>query len=120
MDRRFAEAFAHDWIRAWNSHDLAQILSHYADDFEMSSPLIALYANEPTGRLRGKERIGAYWQEALDRNADLHFELISVFVGATSLVIHYRNQAGRIGAEAFFFDSNGKVQQSAAHYLSLE
>src|ERR1700723_3107179 len=30
---RFAE-----WIAAWNAHDLPRILSHYADDFEMSSP----------------------------------------------------------------------------------
>ena len=37
----FAERFATDWIAAWNSHDLDRVLTHYEDDFEMSSPLIA-------------------------------------------------------------------------------
>ncbi|HEX5049396.1 MAG TPA: nuclear transport factor 2 family protein, partial [Gammaproteobacteria bacterium] len=36
----FAQTFAHEWIDAWNSHDLDRILSHYADDFVMSSPRI--------------------------------------------------------------------------------
>jgi len=37
----FAERFGADWIAAWNSHDLDRVLTHYEDDFEMSSPLIA-------------------------------------------------------------------------------
>jgi ketosteroid isomerase-like protein len=40
IDKAFADHFAADWIDSWNKHDLDRILSHYIDDFEMSSPVI--------------------------------------------------------------------------------
>lgn len=33
IDTAFAEHFAHEWIEAWNSHDLEAVLSHYSDDY---------------------------------------------------------------------------------------
>jgi len=41
IDRAFAREFAAEWIAAWNRGDLERIFSHYADDFEIRSPLIA-------------------------------------------------------------------------------
>jgi ketosteroid isomerase-like protein len=46
MDKAFAEHFAADWIESWNAHDLDRVLSHYADDFEMSSPVIIQVTGE--------------------------------------------------------------------------
>jgi hypothetical protein len=46
ITRELAERFAHEWIEAWNSHDLERILAHYSDDFVMSSPRIAVIAEE--------------------------------------------------------------------------
>lgn len=40
LENNFAEHFAADWIDSWNSNDLGRILSHYTDDFEMTSPVI--------------------------------------------------------------------------------
>lgn len=37
IDQAWAYDFAKEWIAAWNSHDLDRILSHYVEDFEMSS-----------------------------------------------------------------------------------
>src|SRR5689334_20299084 len=65
FDKTFAERFATEWIAAWNSHDLDRVLSHYADDFEMSSPIIAQIAGEPSGKLKGKKAVGAYWSSGL-------------------------------------------------------
>ena len=33
--------FANHWIKAWNSHDLEAILSHYAEDIVFLSPIAA-------------------------------------------------------------------------------
>ena len=41
----FAKQFATEWISAWNAHDLDAILSHYVDDFEMSSPVMVQMAS---------------------------------------------------------------------------
>ena len=61
------------------------ILSHYEDDFEMASPLIVEVAGEPSGVLHGKDKVGAYWEKALQRNRQSPgFEKLGVFVGTQS------------------------------------
>ncbi len=117
LDPDFAHRFAAEWIDAWNRHDLDAILAHYADDLTMSSPLIAQLAGEPSGRLRGKSAVGAYWSEALRRLPDLRFTLIDVFVGVDSLLLHYQGARGP-AAEWFEFGPDGQVIQAAAHYAT--
>jgi SnoaL-like domain len=116
VSRDFAERFAEEWIASWNAHDLPRILSHYEDDFEMASPRIVEITGEPSGVLRGKARIGAYWEKALRLIPDLRFEKLAVFVGVRSLAIHYRNQAGRLAVETFEIGDSGRVARAAAHY----
>lgn len=115
LDPTFAEHFAAEWIAAWNSHDLDRVLSHYSDDFEMSSPLIAKIADEPSCRLKGKRAVGAYWARALELNPNLHFELLTTLVGAGSVTICYRGHRG-IAAEVLVFGPDNKVAQGLAHY----
>lgn len=115
IERAFAERFARDWIDAWNSHDLERILAHYDDDFVMSSPRIAVVAGEPSGVLRGKVAIGAYWKKALAAAPGLRFELIETFVGADCVVLRYQGVRGP-AAEVFFFDGAGRVVRAAASH----
>ena len=111
----FARDFARHWIDAWNRHDLAAILSHYAEDFEFSSPLISAIAGEPSATLRGKAAVGAYWNLGLRRIPDLHFELSDLMCGVGALTLHYRGHRGMV-AETFFFDVDGKVVKALACY----
>jgi SnoaL-like domain len=115
IDKTFAEHFANDWIESWNSHDLDRILSHYSEDFEMSSPLIAQIAGEPSGTLNGKETVGAYWEKALTLIPNLHFELVTTLIGANSVTIYYRGHRG-MAAEVFHFNEAEKVIKAFAHY----
>ena len=115
LSKEFADHFASDWIDSWNSHDLDRILGHYSDDFMMSSPRIADIANEPSGVLRGKVSVAAYWKRALELLPTLRFELIRVYVGSDSLIIHYNGARGP-AAEVFFFDQAGLVTRAAANY----
>jgi len=115
LDRVFAEHFAAEWIAAWNSHDLDRVLSHYADDFEMSSPIIVQIAGEPSGKLKGKKAVGAYWAKALARMPNLHFELVTTLVGADSITLYYKGHRG-MSAEVLIFGPDKKVAQAFAHY----
>ncbi|MFZ2404523.1 MAG: nuclear transport factor 2 family protein [Methylobacter sp.] len=119
MNNAFAEHFAGDWIDSWNSHDLQRILSHYADDFEMSSPVIIQLADEAGGTLRGKAAVGDYWAKALQLIPDLHFELITTLVGVNSITLYYRGARGRLSAEVFHFNREQKVTKAFAHYSLL-
>jgi SnoaL-like domain len=116
IDKTFAEHFAQDWIESWNSHDLDRILSHYSDDFEMSSPLIVEITGESSGTLKGKQAVGHYWAKALARIPDLHFKLVAALVGISSITIYYRGARG-LSAEVFHFNDRRKVSKAFAHYV---
>ena len=118
MNRTFAERFAADWIDSWNAHDLGRVLSHYAEDFEMASPLIVRIAGEPTGRLRGKSAVGAYWKKALELMPDLEFELLSTLAGVDSITLCYKGAGGRLVAEVLHFGPDQKVTKALAHYAA--
>ncbi|WP_269507121.1 nuclear transport factor 2 family protein [Burkholderia sp. IMCC1007] len=118
ITQEFAQAFSQEWIDAWNSHDLDRILSHYADGFEMSSPLITQIMGGPSGTLQGKDSVRAYWEKALKMVPDLRFESIATLIGAGSIVIHYRGANGRLAAEVFLFGPDNLVQKAFANYAS--
>jgi hypothetical protein len=115
IDKKFAEHFANDWIDSWNSHDLERILSHYSDQFEMSSPIIIQLVGETSGTLKGKDAAGAYWAKALQLIPDLRFELLSVLMGVNSLILYYKGVRG-LAAEVLHFGLDRKVVRAYAHY----
>jgi len=115
MKSEIVNKFCLEWLEAWNEHDLDKIMTHYASDFEMSSPAIKQIMNEPTGVIKGKEQVRVYWEKALSMNPNIYFELISLYLGANSVVIHYKGHRG-LSAEVFFFNSEGKVKSAFAHY----
>ncbi len=115
MEKGFAKRFADEWIAAWNSHDLDRVLAHYEDDFEMSSPVIRSLVGEPSGKLRGKAAVGAYWAKALERSPALHFELLTTLAGVDSVTVYYKGHRG-LSAEVLHFGPSGKVRAAFAHY----
>ena len=115
LDPCEARRFAEIWIADWNSRDLERILSHFSEEIEFTSPKIIRIMGDPSGRLKGKDCLRAYWSRGLELNPSLHFELIDVTSGVDSVCIHYRS-SGRIATEWMKFDSDGKVVSGAAHY----
>jgi hypothetical protein len=116
VEKTFADSFAAEWIAGWNAHDLNRVLSHYSENFEMSSPYIVEIAGEPSGTLRGKAAVGAYWKKALELVPDLKFELVSVLAGVGSIVLYYKGARGRMVAEILYFGADLKVVRASAHY----
>ncbi|OKK08466.1 polyketide cyclase [Streptomyces sp. CB03234] len=94
MDLEFARRFATQWRDDWNSHDIDRILARYHDDVTFSSPMVSRCYGDPSGTVRGKDALRAYWTEGLRRIPDLHFEVLDIRVGVDALVIDYRNQIG--------------------------
>lgn len=115
MNTEQAHRFADHWIASWNSHDLDAIMSHYTDDFEMSSPFIVEAMDEPSGKLKGKAAVRGYWAKALKNYPQLHFDKLHVLVGAGSVTIIYNGVRG-LAAEVFLVNPSGKVYSAYAHY----
>lgn len=111
-----AQKFAQEWIKSWNSHQLEDILSHYSEDIEITTPMIKLALGVDNGSLKGKELVADYWQKALAKLPDLHFELYDVTMGVNSIALYYKSVMDKKAMEVMFFDENGKVNKMFAHY----
>ena len=111
-----ARNLASHWIRAWNAHDLDEIMSHYAEDVVLVSPVAARILNDPSGAVKGKEALRAYFKRGLEVYPNLKFDLIDVMWGASSVILYYKNQKGGKTGEFMEIDSQGKVVRVVANY----
>ena len=116
MDHAEAQAFAEQWVKDWNAHDVDALLEHFTDDVVFTSPVaIRIFGGD--GVLRGKEALRKYWSEGVRLIPDLHFEVLALYVGVNTLVINYRNQAGGVVSEVLTFDG-ALVREGHGTYLS--
>lgn len=106
METDAARRFADEWCRAWNSHDLEQVLAHFTDDVVFTSPVAIQLMSGSDGVVRGKDALRDYWREGLRVIPDLHFEVIDVYAGVHTVVINYRNQHGRRMCEVLTFEGD--------------
>jgi hypothetical protein len=111
-----AERFAREWLEAWNRQDLEAILSHYAEDVELTSPFVVQVLGDPSGTIKGKDNLRMYFSMGLSMFPDLQFHLIQVFAGVSSLVLHYRSVDDILAAETMVFNAQGRVARVLAHY----
>jgi len=112
------EEFAQKWIESWNSHNLQNILSHYSEDIEITTPMIKLAGGINNGTLKGKDAVADYWKKALIKIPDLRFELIDVTESVNSIALYYKSVMNKKAIEVMFFDENGKVNKMIAHYTN--
>src|SRR5262249_51493830 len=89
-----AQHFARHWIAAWNSHDLDAILSQYAPEVVLTSPVAAKLLDVSSGKVIGKQALGDYFARGLAAYPDLKFELVDVLSGISSVVLYYVNHKG--------------------------
>jgi predicted ester cyclase len=111
-----AREFAREWADSWNSHDLDAIMSHYAEDVVLTSPVAARILNTPSGTVQGIRALRNYFTLGLEAYPDLHFELLDVMHGLSSLVICYINQKATKTAEFMELAEDGKIVRVVANY----
>ena len=111
-----ARSFAADWIEAWNSHDLDRIMTHYAEDVVLVSPIAAQLLSDPAGMVRGKDSLREYFQKGLNAFPQLRFDLIEVMRGLSSIVLYYKNQKGTKSGEFMELNPQRKITRVVANY----
>jgi hypothetical protein len=111
-----ARDFAHRWIAAWNSRDLDAIMSHYAENVVLISPTAAKLLEDPSGTVKGDTALRNYFKRGLEVYPNLHFELLDVMFGLSSVVVCYKNQKGTKIAEFMEFGKEGRVTRVVASY----
>jgi len=111
-----ARAFAAQWIQAWNAHDIEAIMSHYGEEVILVSPVAATILGDPSGTVKGKEAVRAYFKKGLELYPSLKFELNDVMWGLASIVFYYTNHKGTKTGEFMECDAAGKVVRVVANY----
>lgn len=111
------EVFAARWISAWNARDVEAVLTDYADDVVFTSPNALRVVPESGGTVRGKDALRRYWTRALRGNPDIHFELLGVYVGIDTVVLHYRNQVGGLVNEVLTYTDGLVTLGHATHFI---
>jgi len=104
------------WLTAWNSHDLDAIMSHYDVNVVLISPVAAKILDHPSGTVEGSAALRNYFKRGLELYPNLHFELLDVMCGLSSVVVCYKNQKGTKTAEFMEFGKNGKIIRVVANY----
>ena len=116
LTKKDANEFADHWVKAWNAHDLDQIMFHYSTDVVLVSPTAMKILNDPSGVVKGKEALRAYFRRGLEAYPNLEFELIDVMWGVSSVVLYYINQKGTKTGEFMEMDTDLKVVRVVANY----
>ncbi len=111
-----AHEFARHWVDAWNTHDLDAIMSHYAEEVRLVSPVVVNLLNDPTGTIEGKAALHTYFRTGLEAYPNLRFDLTDVLWGLSSVVLYYTNQRGTKTGEFMEIDARGKVTRVVANY----
>lgn len=111
-----AKDFALDWIHSWNSHDINSIMEHYSDTIAFHSPLILLLNFNASGVIKSKKDLMKYFKIGLDAYPDLRFKLHNVFTGVNTITVYYTSVNGRMAAEVFQLNSEGKAQKIFCNY----
>ncbi len=119
IEARQAKQLAESWAAAFNARDLNAIMAHYADDVEVSSPLLARLTGDPSGKVRGKPSLRNCFERGLGLVPDLHFEILDVLRGVEGMTIYYRNQAGVRVVEVMHLDAELKVERYSSHYSEV-
>lgn len=81
----------------------------------MLAELVRLFGGD--GVIRGKQALRKYWSEGMRLIPDLHFEVLALYVGVSTLVINYRNQADGVVSEVLTFDGP-LVREGHGTYLA--
>ena len=112
-----AKQFAREWVDYWNSADIDLIMSHYAEDIAMHSPLIRDLMGVPNGVIKGAEQLKAYFLRGLEKYPQGKFKLQQVFLGVNSITILFFGATGELVSETLFFNEEGKIDRMYAQYL---
>jgi SnoaL-like domain len=68
-----AQAFAAQWAEAWNGRNIEEVLAHFNEEVEFTSPTALSVMGMAT--VRGKGPLREYWTKALAGLASLRFTL---------------------------------------------
>lgn len=116
ISREKAWQFAHEWLDAWNKHDVDLIMKHYDDSIEFCSPVVQKVLGDPKGMVHGVDNLRDYFTRQLNKFTTLKFQLLDIFASPQSIVLYYKINRGLLAAEVMVLNEKMKAVKVYANY----
>jgi predicted SnoaL-like aldol condensation-catalyzing enzyme len=78
-----------NWFKAFNEHQLENLLSLYHDDAEHYSPKLKLRMPETNGLIKGKKALDFWWADAFERLPQLHYKILNIIANDEFVFMEY-------------------------------
>jgi len=111
-----AKDLATRWLQAANTHNIDQIMSFYADDAELESPVVVKLMNDPSGKIKGQAALRAYFEKGVAAYPHMSLHLIETAYGVSSITAWYVNHKGTRTSAYLELNSAGKITRNITHY----
>lgn len=111
----WARSQAEAWCDAWNRRDLNAVMSHYAPDVQVCSPLVKKRFPLSDGWLYGAQALHDYFEIGMTNSA-LQFTFQDLRLGHNAATVLYLRESGMRVSDTNLFNSSGHIQQMIACY----
>jgi hypothetical protein len=71
---------------------------------------------DANGSITNKNELRKYFEKALQKNTELHFDLLHILVGSHSVVMFYKRMNKSFAGEYVELNENNKIIRSRSHY----
>src|SRR5918912_2607987 len=121
IDDTFASEHIHEWIKAWNDHNIKEVLSLYSDNISFFSPKIkSVYPNKTSSTITNKKDLEEYFCAGLKKFPMLHFTPIDYFLKNQKVIFEYSatpdNKIQWSVIEKFEFNNDRLIERSNVYY----
>ena len=125
IDDLFTKGHVDKWIKAWNNHNLNEILSLYSENIIFRSPKVKLVnPDRQSGTIPNKKELKEYFSLGLKKYPNLHFIPVDYFSKNNKVIFEYYwnpdTTAKWTVIEKFEFNTEGLIAKSDVYYGAEE
>jgi hypothetical protein len=115
IDDTFAKEHIRRWTKAWNNHNIKEVLSLYSENILFSSPKVkSVYPNRTSATITNKKDLEEYFCLGLKKFPILHFTPKDYFLKNHKVIFELYIQWSVI--EKFEFNNDELIEKSTVYY----
>ena len=121
MDDTFVKEHIRRWTKAWNDHNIKEVLSLYSENILFSSPKVkSVHPNRTSATITNKKDLEEYFSLGLSKFSGLQFTPVDYFIKDQKVIFEYYgapdNKIQWSVIEKFEFNGNGLITKSSVYY----
>ena len=121
LDDTFVKEHIHRWTKAWNDHNIKEVLSLYSENILFSSPKVkSVYPNRTSATITNNKDLEEYFYAGLKKFPILHFTPVDYFLKNQKVIFEYNatpdNKIQWSVIEKLEFNNDGLIEKSSVYY----